>query len=147
MCAAFELNGKASRPGKPILARSDSGMIQKVWAGFARSEILNWWRSKGAVELDIFANRFAERSQKSGKLLWGEIPQGQVIRGLVIPQPKPTEPFKPTEPLVKILTRQSTLEELARFEHPRMPVLDSPLYGPIPSDLLELSASPQGELF
>lgn len=141
MCAAFELNGKASRPGKPILARSDSGMIQKVWAGFARSEILTWWRSKGAVELDIFANRFAERSQKSGKLLWGEIPQGQVIRGLVIPQPKPTEP------LVKILTRQSTLEELARFEHPRMPVLDSPLYGPIPSDLRELSSSPQRELF
>ena len=138
MCATFEYNGKSSRPGKAILARSSSGLIENVWAGFARNEILDWWRRKGAVELDIFATRFAERSDLSRKLIWDDVPEGYVLRGLLIPEP--------VHPLIKIVTRASTPEELDRFEHPRVPVLEAPLFGAIPADL-PISDSGQAELF
>jgi len=138
MCATFEYNGKSSRPGKAIIARSSSGLIETVWAGFARDEILDWWRRKGAVELDLFATRFAERSDLSRKLIWDDVPEGLVIRGLLIPEP--------VHPLIKVLTRASSPEELIRFEHPRMPVLGKPLYGPIPKELPE-SGAEQAELF
>lgn len=138
MCATFEYNGKSSRPGKAILARSSSGLIENVWAGFARDEILDWWRRKGALEVDVFATRFAERSDVSRKLIWDDVPEGCVIRGLLIPEA--------VHPLIKIVTRASTPEELIRFEHPRMPLLQAPLFGPIPADLPSIGSG-QGELF
>lgn len=136
MCAIYEFKGRASKPGQEITARDESGLIQKVWAGFARNEILEWWRRKGGVELDIFASRFAERSDLNRKLIWDDVPEGQVIRGLLVKDG--------VHPLIKVVTRASTPEEFARFEHPRMPVLEPPLYGAIPADL---PASAQAELF
>jgi len=32
------------------------------------------------------------------------------------------------EPVIKIVTRASTPEEIQDFQHPRMPVLEAPLY-------------------
>ena len=75
---------------------------------------------KGGILLDIYADRFAERSDETGKLIWDGVPSGLVIRGLLERQSG--------QPLVKIVTRKSTAEELQRFQHPRMPVLDAPLF-------------------
>jgi hypothetical protein len=53
---------------------------------------------------------------------------------------------------LKIVTRASTEEELKRFEHPRMPVIEAPLYSAEPVPLPEPPASaaepddPQGRL-
>ena len=58
-------------------------MARFVWAGFARAEILDWWQRKGGVLLDIHADRFAERSDKSRKLIWDSVPRDFVIRGLM----------------------------------------------------------------
>jgi len=138
MCAAFEYNGKSSRPSKTILARSKKGFIENVWAGFARVEILNWWHKQGAEELDIFATRFAERSKTSGKLIWADVPRGLVIRGLLVPEQN--------HQLIKIVTRASDPEELLQFDHPRMPVLEEPRFGAIPAHLPGLG-NPQTELF
>jgi hypothetical protein len=48
-----------------------------------------------------------------------------VIRGLLDHQTG--------QPLIKIVTRESTAEELQRFQHPRMPVLEPPLFGVMPA--------------
>jgi hypothetical protein len=120
MCAVFERNGMAYRPGRPIRALKAEGVVEHVWAGFARSEILAWWRKKGGVLVDIPADRFAERSNLTHKLLWSDMPDGLVIRGLVDVQGK--------EPLIKVVTRASSREEEARLQHPRMPLLEAPLF-------------------
>ena len=138
MCAVFELNGKVSKPGQEILARAKEGLIQHVWAGFARSEILDWWERHGGVELDIFVSRFAERSERSRKLVWADAPAGRVIRGLLVPDP--------VCPLVKIVTRASTPAEYSQFEHPRMPLLGAPLFGEIPT-VLPQRTEQQPDLF
>jgi hypothetical protein len=126
MCAALELNSRVLRPGKWVPVWSKLGGLQLIWAGFARREILRWWEKKGGELVDVPADRFAERSDKTHKLIWDEIPDGQVVRGLVEKSGK--------TPLLKIVTRASTEEELARFEHPRMPVIEAPLFsaGPVP---------------
>ena len=36
------------------------------------------------------------------------------------------------KPLIKIVTRASSPEELERFQHPRMPLLEFPLFGAMP---------------
>jgi len=138
MCATFEYNGKSSRPSKTILARSKKGFVENVWAGFARVEILDWWRKQGAEELDIFATRFAERSKTTGKLIWDDVPSGLVIRALLVPEQN--------HQLIKIVTRASNPEELLQFDHPRMPLLEGPLFGPIPANLPVIGNS-QAELF
>jgi hypothetical protein len=120
MCAVFERKGIGFRPGRPVRAVKAEGVAEHIWAGFARSEILAWWQSKGGVLVDIPADRFAERSNITGKLIWDDVPEGFVIRGLVDVQE--------AEPLIKIVTRAASQEEEARFQHPRMPLLETPLF-------------------
>ena len=72
------------------------------------------------ILLDIYADRFAERSDNTGKLIWDAVPNRFVIRGLLDRQSG--------EPLIKIVTRASTPEEIQKFQHPRMPVLEAPLF-------------------
>ena len=117
MCATFEICGKIYKLGK-------GGGVRHVWAGFARSEILAWWQKKGAVLIDIPATRFAERSEVTGKLNWDDVDGELVIRGLVDVQT--------ARPLIKVVTRASSPEELERFQHPRMPLMEGPLFCPVP---------------
>jgi hypothetical protein len=75
-------------------------------------------------ERDFPADRFAERSEVTGKLVWDHVEEGLVIRGLVDTQT--------TQPLIKIVTRASGPDEMARFQHPRMPLLEKPLFASLP---------------
>ncbi|MEX1117735.1 MAG: hypothetical protein WEB60_02980 [Terrimicrobiaceae bacterium] len=120
MCAAFEFQGRGFRPGKEVSGAGLQGVKRHVWAGFARVEILDWWQRKGGVLLDIPASRFAERSGVTGKLIWDGVPQGLVLRALLDTQTQ--------APLIKVVTRASTPQELSHFQHPRMPLLEKPLF-------------------
>ncbi len=120
MCAAFELNSRVIRPGKLVRVWRSQKPAVFVWAGFARRESLGWWREKGAELVDIPAERFAERSDDDRQLRWDAVPSGLVIRGLIDPHEG--------QPLLKVVTRASTAEEIARFHHDRMPSMESPLF-------------------
>ena len=124
MCAVFQFKKKVFKPGTEVVAVAESGIVRHGWAGFARAEILDWWQRKGGVLLDIYADRFAERSDRTGHLIWDSVPRDYVIRGLLDRQTG--------GPLVKIVTRESSAEELERFQHPRMPVIEAPLFGEMP---------------
>ena len=124
MCAGFEFKKQAFKPGKEVVAKAESGLVRHIWAGFARAEILDWWQRKGGVLIDIHADRFAERSDKTGKLIWDSVPRDFVIRGLLDRQTG--------QSLIKIVTSESSREELERFQHPRMPLLEFPLFGTMP---------------
>ncbi len=80
--------------------------MRHVWAGFARVEILDWWKHKGGILLDIYADRFAERSDQTRKLIWDDVPTGLAIRGLL------DREFG--ELLIKVVTRASTPDELQK---------------------------------
>lgn len=127
MCAVFKVQGTTCRPGREVSAIGPNGQIQRVWAGFARSEILNWWIQRGGILLDIPAEEFAERSDRTGELVWDAVPTGLVIRAILDRQ---TE-----HELIKIVTRESAPSELERFEHNRMPVLEKPLHAATPVTL------------
>lgn len=129
MCATFQCKGKTYKPGRVVTGSGEAGIIRHAWAGFARGEILSWWKSRGAVLIDIAADRFAERSELTGKLIWGEVPAGIVLRGLI--------DIQTTQPLIKIVTRASNPEEIARFQHPRMPVLEPPRFPRLPPEAEE----------
>jgi hypothetical protein len=131
MCAAFEFKGRTSKPGREVIGAGANGPLRHVWAGFARHEILSWWERKGALLID------AERSEITGKLIWDDVTPGLVIRGLLDLQTR--------NPLIKVVTRASSPEELERFQHPRMPVLESPLFAPVPESLL--TAADESDLF
>ena len=89
--------------------------------------------------MDVPAQRFAERSDRDRQLRWDVVPPGLIVRGLVAPNDG--------KPLLKIVTRASTPEELLRFEHPRMPLLEAPLFSAeIPADD-PAERDAQGELF
>jgi len=135
MCAVFEFKKQIFKPGREIVAVAPSGVVNHVWAGFARAEILDWWQRKGGVLLDIYADRFAERSDKTSRLIWDAVPQPFVIRGLL--------DLQTGQPLIKIVTRESNPEDLERFQHPRMPLLEPPLYGTVAIDF----GDPEPELF
>ncbi len=124
MCATFQLKGKTYKPGSEIRASGGSGVVRHPWAGFARSEILSWWQRRGAVLIDIPADRFAERSELTGKLVWADVNEGLVIRGLL--------DLQTSRPLIKVVTRASDPEELEQFQHPRMPLLEPALFAPLP---------------
>ena len=124
MCATFQFKGKTCKPGSEIAGSCESGVVRHIWAGFARSEILAWWRKRGAVLIDIPAERFAERSEVTGKLIWDDVEEGLVIRGIL--------DIQAGRPLVKVVTRASTSTELERFQHRRMPILEEPLFQPLP---------------
>ena len=129
MCATFQIRGKTYKPGSVVTGSGKSGVVRHVWAGFARNEILAWWQKKGAVLIDIPAERFAERSGVTGKLVWDDVEAGRVIRGIV--------DVHTTQPLIKIVTRASSTEELERFQHPRMPLIEGPLFDPMPLGAFE----------
>jgi len=129
MCATFQFKGKSFKPGQEITGSGKRGLVRHAWAGFARNEILSWWQKNGAVLIDLPATRFAERSEITGKLIWDEIAEGLVIRGLVDTQAP--------RPLIKVVTRASTPPELERFQHPRMPLLAVPLFEPLSADMDE----------
>lgn len=133
MCAAFESLGTQLRPGRAVAVWRNTTAEFRVWAGFARNERLSWWLRKGCQPVDVPAVRFAERSQKDGRLYWDEVPAGQVIRGL----------WEPALPAARILivTRAATPEEADIFGHDRMPLILPPLYS---SALIALEAPPDG---
>lgn len=120
MCARFEQAGVIHKPGDEVRAITASGPLLLPWAGFARGEILGWWRRQGGELVDVPADRFAERADDDGSLVWDEVPRGFVIRALRDPRGK--------LPLLKVVTRQATAIELARFRHARMPLLEPPLF-------------------
>lgn len=120
MCAAFELNSRVIRPGRWVGVWRERGEDHHIWAGFARREILGWWKRKGGEFVDIPAERFAERSDLDRQLRWEDIPEGLVIRGIIDPNDG--------NPLLKVLTRASTQEEQIRYQHGRMPVVEPPLF-------------------
>ena len=139
MCAAFELNSRIIRPGKCAGAWRAGKPGHFVWAGFARRETLGWWKKQGAELVDVPAHRFAERSERDRQLRWDDVRPGCVLRGLVI--------VEATTPLLKIVTRASTPEELARFEHPRMPLIEEPLFNAAVIEPEPEPGSAQQELF
>ena len=120
MCAAFELKNRILRPGKLVRVWRSQQPAVLVWAGFARRESLGWWEKNGGELVDIPAERFAERSERDRQLRWDAVPAGMVIRGVVDPHDG--------KPLLKVVTRASTAEEFARFQHDRMPFLEAPLF-------------------
>jgi len=140
MCAALGTKIQILRPGKPVRVwREGRRQGEFVWAGFARKESIGWWRKKGGELVDVPAKRFAERSDRDRQLRWDAVPTGQVVRALVDPNDG--------QPLLKVVTRASTPEEMARFEHARMPLLENPLYS---ADLFPEEPpvdAAQGELF
>jgi hypothetical protein len=138
MCAALALNTNVIRPGKWIGFWRKRGKDQLVWAGFARSESLDWWKRRGGELVDVPAHRFAERSDRTRNLTWDDILPGHVVRGLVDPNEG--------KPLLKIVTRASSEEELNRFGHPRMPVIEPRLFS---AELFQVTspAPAQVELF
>lgn len=138
MCAVLELKSRIIRPGKPAGAWRAGKAEQIVWAGFARRETLAWWKKQGAELVDVPADRFAERSERDHQLRWDDVPQGLIVRGIVIVETK--------SPLLKIVTRASTPEELLRFEHPRMPLLEEPLFSAEPIEIVPPEPA-QRELF
>lgn len=120
MCARFEVGGVIHKPGDEVRAISADGLLSLPWAGFARAEILAWWRRQGGALLDVPAERFAERADDDGSLVWADVPPGLVIRALRDP--------RGAKPLLKIVTRQATAPEQAQFRHTRFPLMERPLF-------------------
>jgi hypothetical protein len=98
---------------------------------------MEWWQRKGAAPVDLPATRFAERSDRTGQLAWEELPPGHVLLGLI--------DARSGQPLVRVVTRAASPAELARFEHPRMPVVLRPSHVTPPFDLG--LAPPEPDLF
>lgn len=120
MCATFKNGDRVFKPRSIVKAMGRAGDVSAVWAGFARSEILGWWKRQGALELDVQATEFAERSDTTGELVWGTVPAGLVLRAVL--------DSRGTTPLLKVVTREATGAELTVYGHPRMPVLEPPLH-------------------
>ncbi len=139
MCAALELNSRMIRPGKLTAAWRNGIAEQLIWAGFARKETLGWWKRNGAELVDVPAHRFAERSERDRQLRWDDVPAGLVVRGIVV--------VETSTPLLKIVTRASTAEEIQRFEHPRMPLIEQPIFSAAPIESDPPTKSAQRELF
>jgi hypothetical protein len=124
VCAVFKVEGKLFRPGREVTAIAAEGPVERIWAGFARSEILQWWVDRGGKLLDIPATEFAERSDRTGELVWDRVPEGLVLRALLDRQS--------SHELIKIVTRAATAEEIEKFQHDRMPLLEKPLHASSP---------------
>jgi hypothetical protein len=141
MCATFESMGTQHRPGRPVAVWRGTTFERVLWGGFARSERLEWWQSKGCRPVDVPATRFAERSSRDGRLHWGDVPEGLVIRGLW--------DESGTAPQLLIVTRPATYSEQETFGHDRMPLLEAPLFSsaPIAPDAAPDGKPKQMELF
>ena len=119
MCARLELNGTVLALRNPVPVWLEEGRSAWLpWTGFARQESLARWLGMGAQLVDVPVRRFAERSTRTHRVIWESIPLGMVVRGLV--------DSNSGKPLLKILTRAATGEEFAKYEHPRMPVVEAP---------------------
>jgi hypothetical protein len=137
MCAVLEVNRNVLRPGRIVGCHVGKNVLHLPWAGFAQAEKLAWWRRTTGGELaDVPAHRFAERSDRTRNLAWEPVPAGFVVRALVIPNDG--------KPLLKIVTRASTPDELARYEHDRMPLIELPLFS---GEIIPVERDAQGELF
>ena len=124
MCSVFKNKNLVLKPGRLLKAASERGPVSAVWAGFARSEILDWWKKQGAEEVELTATSFAERSEKTRQLVWDDLPEGQVISALLDHRENPA--------LLKVVTRPANEDELARIEHPRLPLLQKRKFEPVP---------------
>jgi hypothetical protein len=124
MCSVFKNKNLVLKPGRLLKGASERGPVSAVWAGFARSEILDWWKKQGAEEVELTATSFAERSEKTRQLVWDNVPEGQVISALLDHRENPA--------LLKVVTRPTNEDELARFEHPRLPLLQKRKFEPVP---------------
>ena len=92
---------------------------------------------EGGLLLDIHAESFAERSEQTRRFVWDLIPKNAVIRGAL--------DFQTLHPVIKIVTRAANMQEMERFQHPKIPLIGEPLFGPIP---IEAMGEPLlGELF
>jgi hypothetical protein len=144
MCARLELNDMQVQPGQAVAVWLEEGRSAWLtWAGFARNESLARWLAMGAQLVDIPARRFAERSTRTRRLHWDEIALGMIVRGLV--------DSNSGKPLLKIVTRASTPEEYAFYDHPRMPLIERPRVSAErilpPAPLVERPVMFQPELF
>ena len=124
MCSVFKNKNLVLKPGRLLKGAGERGPVSAVWAGFARSEILDWWKKQGAEDVELTATSFAERSEKTRQLVWDDVPEGQVISALLDHRENPA--------LLKVVTRPSNEDELARFEHPRLPLLQKRKFEPVP---------------
>jgi hypothetical protein len=124
MCSVFKNKNLVLKPGRLLKGATQRGPVSAVWAGFARSEILDWWKKQGAEEVELTATSFAERSEKTRQLIWDDVPEGQVICALLDHRENPT--------LLKVVTRPANENELDRFEHPRLPLLQKRKFAPVP---------------
>ena len=124
MCSVFKNKNLVLKPGRLLKGASERGPVSAVWAGFARSEILDWGKKQGAEDVELTATSFAERSEKTRQLVWDDVPEGQVISALLDHRENPA--------LLKVVTRPSNEDELARFEHPRLPLLQKRKFEPVP---------------
>ena len=93
---------------------------------------------QGAARAEIPAHRFAERSDRTRQLIWAPLPPRTAVQALLLIN----------SGLIKILTRAAVPDEYARFEHPRMPVLEECT---ALDDLFQIPLPPEpavsGELF
>ena len=124
MCSVFKNKNLVLKPGRLLKGATQRGPVSAVWAGFARSEILDWWKHQGAEEVELTATSFAERSEITRQLVWDDVPEGQVISALLDHRENPA--------LLKVVTRPSNEDELARFDHPRLPLLQKRKFEPVP---------------
>ena len=131
--AALESMSTMHRPGRLIAAWVGAGFDRAIWGGFARSERLSWWLKQGFQPVDIPASRFAERSSRDGRLHWGDVPEGCVIRGLW--------DRASGSPQILVLTRSASHMERKFYGHHRMPALERPIYS---CALIAQDAGPDG---
>jgi hypothetical protein len=115
MCSVFKNKNLVLKPGRVLKGASTKGQVSGVWAGFARSEILDWWHRQGAEEVELTATSFAERSSKTGQLVWEDVPENYIISAILDHRQSPA--------LIKVVTRAANSDELSKFEHPRLPLL------------------------
>ena len=115
MCSVFKNKKLVLKPGRVLKGASIKGQVSGVWAGFARSEILDWWHRQGAQEVELTATSFAERSSRTGQLIWEDVPENHIISAILDHRQNPA--------LLKVVTRAANPDEVSKFEHPRLPLL------------------------
>ena len=123
MCSVFKNKNLVLKPGRVLKGASTNGRVSGVWAGFARFEILDWWHRQGAEEVELTATSFAERSSRTGQLVWEDVPEGQIISAILDQRENPA--------LLKVVTRPANPNELSKFEHTRVPLLRKRKFAPI----------------
>jgi hypothetical protein len=124
MCSVFKNKNLVLALGRVLNGSSIRGKVSGVWAGFARSEILNWWQRQGAEEVELTATSFAERSSKTGQLVWEDIPEDHVISAILDHRENPA--------LLKVVTRAANPDEISKFEHLRLPLVQKRKFAAIP---------------